>query len=66
MTRSFPSVVHYGAEILVGREAAARGLDAPHATLASVKRLIGRGLKDVESVRAMLPSSWSVMTARCA
>jgi molecular chaperone HscA len=50
-----PSVVHYGAEILVGREAAARGLDAPHATLASVKRLIGRGLKDVESVRAMLP-----------
>jgi molecular chaperone HscA len=50
-----PSVVHYGAEILVGREAQAKGADSPRETLASVKRLIGRGLKDVESVRAMLP-----------
>jgi molecular chaperone HscA len=50
-----PSVVHYGDEILVGREAMKRGLEQPHETLASVKRLIGRGLKDVESVRAMLP-----------
>ncbi|HEX7704177.1 MAG TPA: Fe-S protein assembly chaperone HscA, partial [Kofleriaceae bacterium] len=53
-----PSVVHYGpnpGDVLVGREAMKRGLDAPHETLASVKRLIGRGLKDVESVRAMLP-----------
>src|SRR5690349_23196524 len=32
-----------------------RGIDAPRETLASVKRLIGRGLRDVESVRAMLP-----------
>jgi len=53
-----PSVVHYGpnpGDVLVGREAMKRGIDAPHETLASVKRLIGRGLKDVESVRAMLP-----------
>jgi molecular chaperone HscA len=50
-----PSVVHYGEEILVGREAMKRGLEQPRETLASVKRLIGRGLKDVESVRAMLP-----------
>jgi molecular chaperone HscA len=50
-----PSVVHYGDEILVGREAMKRGLEQPRETLASVKRLIGRGLKDVESVRAMLP-----------
>jgi molecular chaperone HscA len=53
-----PSVVHYGpngGDILVGREAMKRGLEQPHETLASVKRLIGRGLKDVESVRAMLP-----------
>ncbi len=45
-----PSVVHYGSEILVGREAAKKS-DA----LASVKRLIGRNLKDVESVRSLLP-----------
>jgi molecular chaperone HscA len=53
-----PSVVHYGpnaGDVLVGREAMLRGLEQPNETLASVKRLIGRGLKDVESVRAMLP-----------
>ena len=52
-----PSVVHYAAsgEILVGRDAAKRGLEAPRETLASVKRLIGRNLKDLESVRDLLP-----------
>jgi molecular chaperone HscA len=52
-----PSVVHYGKDgsVLVGRPAQARALDAPRDTLASVKRLIGRGAKDLASVRAMLP-----------
>jgi len=51
-----PSVVHYGKDgILVGRSAQERALDAPHDTLASVKRLIGRGLPDIAGVRAMLP-----------
>jgi len=52
-----PSVVHYPAAgpVLVGRPAQARALDAPRDTLASVKRLIGRGVKDLASVRAMLP-----------
>jgi molecular chaperone HscA len=52
-----PSVVHYAADggVIVGRPAQARALDAPHDTLASVKRLIGRGLGDLASVRAMLP-----------
>jgi len=52
-----PSVVHYaaGGGVIVGRPAQARAIDAPHDTLASVKRLIGRGAKDLASVRAMLP-----------
>jgi len=52
-----PSVVYYGPDdtILVGREAAKHGLDSPRETLASVKRLIGRNLSDVESVRNLLP-----------
>ena len=52
-----PSVVHYAADggVIVGRPAQARALEAPRDTLASVKRLIGRGAKDLASVRAMLP-----------
>jgi molecular chaperone HscA len=52
-----PSVVHYAADgsIAVGRRAQAHALDAPRDTLASVKRLIGRGSKDLDGVRAMLP-----------
>ena len=52
-----PSVVHYAADgtVLVGRAAVAKAVDAPRDTLASVKRLIGRGAKDLASVRAMLP-----------
>jgi molecular chaperone HscA len=52
-----PSVVHYATDggVIVGRPAQARAIDAPHDTLASVKRLIGRGAKDLASVRAMLP-----------
>jgi len=52
-----PSVVHYAADggVLVGRPAQARALEAPRDTLASVKRLIGRGAADLAGVRAMLP-----------
>ncbi|HEX8106284.1 MAG TPA: Hsp70 family protein, partial [Kofleriaceae bacterium] len=52
-----PSVVHYAADgsVVVGRAAQAHALDAPHDTLASVKRLIGRGARDLGPVRAMLP-----------
>src|SRR5262249_25760936 len=51
-----PSVVYYGAGgVEVGRAAQAHALDAPRETLASVKRLIGRGAKDIAAVRALLP-----------
>ena len=52
-----PSVVHYAADgtVIVGRPAQARAIDAPRDTLASVKRLIGRGAKDLASLRALLP-----------
>jgi molecular chaperone HscA len=52
-----PSVVYYAADggVVVGRAAQARALDAPRDTLASVKRLIGRGAKDLGDVRTMLP-----------
>src|ERR1700755_3245235 len=52
-----PSVVHYAGDgrVLVGAPAQALAADAPHDTLASVKRLIGRGARDLASVRAMLP-----------
>ena len=52
-----PSVVHYAQDgsILVGKAAQARALEAPRDTLASVKRLIGRGAKDLDAMRAMLP-----------
>ena len=52
-----PSVVHYAADgsILVGRPARALELSDPRATIASVKRLIGRGATDLAAVRDMLP-----------
>jgi len=50
-----PSVVYYGDRVEVGRAAVGHAIDDPRQTLASVKRLIGRGLRDVEGVRAMLP-----------
>ncbi len=52
-----PSVVHYAkdGEVLVGRPAQAHAVSSPKDTLASVKRLIGRGAKDLASIRALLP-----------
>jgi molecular chaperone HscA len=52
-----PSVVYYGGSEtpLVGRQAQAHALESPRDTLASVKRLVGRGLNDVASVRSLVP-----------
>ncbi len=52
-----PSVVAYagGGEPVVGAAAVARGLEAPADTIASVKRLMGRSLADVEAIRALVP-----------
>jgi molecular chaperone HscA len=47
-----PSVVHYAAdgEVLVGRAAQDEQTAYPHNTIVSVKRFMGRGLKDVGDV----------------
>ncbi|HEY0190298.1 MAG TPA: Fe-S protein assembly chaperone HscA [Kofleriaceae bacterium] len=52
-----PSVVYYAADggVVVGRAAQAHAASSPHDTIASVKRLIGRGARDLAPVAAMLP-----------
>lgn len=52
-----PSVVYYGqdGETVVGVPAQAHAAEAPRATLSSVKRLIGRGAKDLATIRGLLP-----------
>lgn len=55
---ALPSVVHYGADglVLVGVQARERALSHPEATIASVKRYMGRGLEDLQSKnRATIP-----------
>jgi molecular chaperone HscA len=49
-----PSVVHYTKEgaTIVGRHAVDRAIEHPHDTIASVKRLMGRGASDPETQRA--------------
>ena len=46
-----PSVVHYGEtdKVQVGTEAQKKQNSDPHNTIVSVKRFMGRGLKDIES-----------------
>lgn len=45
-----PSVVHYGENgVVVGLEAQQFSLTDPHNTIVSVKRFMGRGLKDIET-----------------
>ena len=47
-----PSVVRYGEHgISVGYDALAHAIDDPHDTIASVKRLMGRGLADLADAR---------------
>lgn len=51
-----PSVVHFGADaVIVGEAAKAAAADDPLNTVASAKRLIGRGLDDVERLGNRLP-----------
>jgi molecular chaperone HscA len=51
-----PSVVRYLEErIIVGHDAKAAAADDPLNTIASVKRLMGRGLEDVKSLGGRLP-----------
>jgi molecular chaperone HscA len=52
-----PSVVHYRADAapVVGEEALAVAADDPLNTIASVKRLMGRGLADVKMLGKLLP-----------
>jgi molecular chaperone HscA len=51
------SVVRYGADgvVAVGNEAAACAVEDPHNTIASCKRLIGRGIEDVAGLANQLP-----------
>ena len=47
-----PSVVHYGTDgVMVGAAAMARAAEAPTDTIASVKRFMGRGMRDAEVTR---------------
>jgi len=51
-----PSVVHYGDEdVVVGHDAKAVAVDDPLNTIASAKRLIGRGVEDVRTLGDRLP-----------
>jgi molecular chaperone HscA len=52
-----PSVVRYrrGADPLVGEEALQTAVDDPYNTIASIKRLMGRGLADVKRIGQALP-----------
>ena len=51
-----PSVVAYtNGEVVVGRVAQKRALEAPGSTIASVKRLVGRGLGDLAALGKQLP-----------
>lgn len=52
-----PSVVHYGADggVTVGSAAAALMKEDPAATVASVKRLMGRGRADLKALAGTLP-----------
>ncbi len=52
-----PSVVHYAADgtVTVGHEALARAAEDPFNTIASVKRLMGRGVADLQTLAGQLP-----------
>ena len=52
-----PSVVHYapGGQVEVGHAARARAIQDPHNTIASIKRLMGRGASEVTTLAGHLP-----------
>lgn len=49
-----PSIVHFGNQITVGEEARLHMVERPYDTVYSSKRLMGRGLADVQDERAYL------------
>ncbi|MEK6748048.1 MAG: Fe-S protein assembly chaperone HscA [Pseudomonadota bacterium] len=62
-----PSVVRYiasGAAPVVGWEAIAQATEDPHNTIASIKRLMGRGSDDVRALHARLPYEFNLNDAR--
>ncbi len=55
-----PSVVRYtGEAVVVGQDAKAAAADDPLNTIASAKRLIGRGLKDIKHLGNQLPYAFA-------
>ncbi|RRJ83417.1 Fe-S protein assembly chaperone HscA [Aestuariirhabdus litorea] len=55
-----PSVVHYGDQsVLVGAQAREYAAQDPHNTIISVKRLMGRGVKDLRSLGGVMPYEFS-------
>ena len=60
-----PSVVHYGADgaVVVGADARDRlAVDYPRDTIASVKRFMGRGLRDAEATRKLTPYQFASLS----
>jgi molecular chaperone HscA len=54
-----PSVVHYGEQLLVGQGALAKASLDPENTMVSIKRLMGRGLDDIDKRGEKLPYQFS-------
>ncbi len=55
-----PSVVYYGGErIVVGTEARKQALIDPLNTISSIKRLLGRGVADLDTLGGVLPYEFS-------
>jgi molecular chaperone HscA len=50
-----PSVVSYGAEVVVGHDARADLLEAPERVVSSIKRLMGRGASELKALAGVLP-----------
>ncbi|MBF0184691.1 MAG: Fe-S protein assembly chaperone HscA [Magnetococcales bacterium] len=60
---SLPSVVHYGdrSTVLVGEAAQGKALSHPQQTISSVKRLMGRGLQELQSDSQQQATPWSLL-----
>src|SRR5207253_8821609 len=50
-----PSVVHYGDEVIVGREAQLLAARFPRDTISSVKRFMGRSAGEADALRKVTP-----------
>ena len=55
-----PSVVHYGEQgVLIGQEAKSLTVADPLNTIVSIKRLMGRGISDIDSLGGVMPYHFS-------